>query len=139
MESFASEDYLKGLEEGMKHSQPSRETRQRFERLEDLVKDLPTKLASIEAFLKSHEQVHKDLRDMVQGGFAQSHTRHDVSNGRLKDNERKIALATGGLMVIALIAVPILTWALFTLVNLQATIQEQVRDVLVHYEFELIE
>lgn len=94
----------------------------------EFVKELPVLLQGI-----------KDQLGTLETSATEIKTRLDVANGRTKTNERAIAMAQGGLIVVSLIAVPMLGWALFTLVNLQNTITDIVEKELATYKFEIVE
>ena len=105
----------------------------------DFVKELPVLLTQLQDTLKQHTVVHEHILEKIDIGFTGTNVRQDIANGRTTTNEMRIAYASGGLAVVALIAVPLLTWALYSLVNIQTTVTDILRSELSHYEFELIE
>lgn len=105
----------------------------------DFVKDLPVLLTQLKDTLASHTTVHDHILEKIDGGFTGVNIRQDIANGRTKTNEMKIAYASGGLAVVALIAVPLLSWALYSLVNIQTTVTDILQKELSIYEFEIAE
>lgn len=105
----------------------------------DFVKTLPVALAQLQSILESHTHVHDEILEKVNSGFAAVTARQDKANDRIKTNERMLNLAQGGMIILAMIAVPMLAWALFELVNLQQTVTNIVNDELSTYQFEVIE
>ena len=61
------------------------------------------------------------------------------TNGRVSRNELRIAYAIGGLAILSLIALPILGWALFTLVSIESTIAKTVQNQLDGFELQIVE
>ncbi len=55
-------------------------------------------------------------------------------NGRLSSVEKVQYLAMGGVGVLSIIVVPILTWALIVLVNIDATVHKSVDQALSAYD-----
>lgn len=105
----------------------------------DFVKELPVLLTRIQDTLQQHTMVHEQILSKVDVGFSAVTARQDKANDRIKTNERMVTLAQGGLIVVALIAVPMLGWALFELVNMQNTIIEIINEELATYQFEIVE
>lgn len=105
-------EYWEGIEEGRLHSTSSPETRRTFDKIDQK--------------LDEHSEVHKEILTQMEKGFDRITARQDIANGRVKTNEIKIAYATGGISVMGIIAVPILAWALFTLVGLEKAIDTSV-------------
>lgn len=110
-----------------------------------LFMDILNRLTELEHSLKTlisksnaHDAVHLTLTSNMEKGFAKVDGKLDFQNGRVKTNEIRIAYAMGGLAVISMIAVPILAWALYTLVNIENTIDDKIIDRLSTYEFELV-
>lgn len=106
-----------------------------FEKFENL----STEVAVIKSTLDNHTKVHDDILREMRSGFVEIKTRLDVANGRTKKNEKAIAFAQGGLAVMAIVAVPILAWALYTLVNIHIEISDVVAKELENYEFVISE
>jgi hypothetical protein len=89
---------------------------------------------------REFELIHKSLKsvhDEMSSGFTKVTSRQDVANGRTKTNELRIAMAMGGLAILGVTAVPLLSWALYTLVNIDSSVREVVTQELSHYEFEV--
>lgn len=81
---------------------------------------------TLDLMFKRQDENHQTLLTTVKEGFTMVTTRQDIANGRIKKNELKIAMAMGGIIVLSMFAVPVLGWALYTLVNLPQTISETV-------------
>jgi len=123
-------DYWDGVAEGMKHKSPSDETFRMFDNVNK----------TLEGHAKVHDQMITTMEkgfDKVDKSFESVIKTQKIANGRTSKNELKIAWATGGLAVLSAILLPILAWALYTLVNVEKQITLQ--DELSTYEFELLE
>ena len=105
----------------------------------DFVKELPVLMTQLQDTLKQHTVVHDHILEKIDVGFTGVNVRQDVANGRTKTNEMRIAYASCGLAVVALIAIPLLSWALYSLVNIQTTVSDILEKELSTYEFELVE
>lgn len=58
------------------------------------------------------------------------------TNGRVSDMERWRSFMTGAMAVLTTLVVPILAWAIYTLVNIQHTIYQTVDEALSAYDIE---
>lgn len=105
----------------------------------DFIKTLPVALANIQSMLQEQTRAHETLLSKVEVGFAGNQSRQDVANGRTKTSEIRIAQAMFGLSIIAMMVLPILSWALFTLVNIGDTIDARIDKSLSTYEFVISE
>ena len=56
------------------------------------------------------------------------------TNGRVTELEKGRWIAIGAMMVITLMIIPILSWALYTLVNIKETVHSSVDEALSAYE-----
>lgn len=64
--------------------------------------------------------------DKIDKGFARFEEAQEDENKRISRNELNIAFAQGGLAVVMIIVLPMLAWALWTLVNIPQQINETV-------------
>lgn len=105
----------------------------------EFVKQLPVLLAGIQSTLTSHDRIHTELLTTLEKNSQEIKTRLDVANGRTKTNERIIAMAQGGLIILSMILVPMLGWALYELVNMHGTVVDIIEKELSTYQFELVD
>lgn len=88
----------------------------------------------IKGTLVDHTKVHATILDTVKTGFEKTNLRQDLANGRTRKNELAIAFAQGGLAIVTMIIVPMLGWALWTLVHFPETMNKAIQDALSVYE-----
>lgn len=88
----------------------------------------------VEHFEASKES-HQSLREHMDAGFSRIESKQDYTNGKVGDlvqwRERIIGMAT----IVTMILVPILTWALWQVVNLD----DQIAKALDGLEIQIVE
>lgn len=89
--------------------------------------------------LDGHTTVHTDILNRIDEGFKQVNARQDVANGRTGKNELWINRAIGGLVVVSMVILPLLSWALYTLTNVNDEVLNAVRSELDSYQIEIVE
>lgn len=75
------------------------------------------------------DEFRKDVRESLSRIEVQTH----LTNGRVSKLENWRYFVSGGMAVIVIIVVPILTWALYVLVNIQGQVHHAVDDALSAY------
>lgn len=87
--------------------------------------------------LEEHTEVHRDILDTIKEGITMITTKQDMTNGRVKKNEIRIATAIGGLSVVVVVLLPLLSWALITLVNIRQDVHNEIKTALSAYNIQV--
>lgn len=106
------------------------EQRYRNREIDSFMQQLKTDLSE---FRKDVEQRDTIQRGEIQSGFGAITRRQDVQNGKLSRHDMYIYMGLGGLSIIAIIVVPLLGWALYSLSNLDNLVHKSVDEALSAY------
>ena len=97
-------------------------------KLEAVNSKIDTSHREVMSELESHAKVHTQLLEQVK-----------ITNGQVSSLQLWKAGIVGGLSILTMVLLPILSWALYTIVTLDDRINEGVAQTLDGYEFELVE
>lgn len=94
----------------------------------------------IERIDEKQDTAHKSMIEKMEKGFNRITDRQDIANGRISKNELWINRAVGAVAVLSLIGLPLLIWALTTIVNLGDTIDSRIEASLNsnNFDFKII-
>ena len=76
----------------------------------------------------------KNLLKNMEKGFTEVKKRLDYTNGKVAKNSEWRVYSMGALSIITLVVVPILTWAVYTLVNIDSHIDKALQAYNIDYE-----
>lgn len=81
----------------------------------------------------SNREIDEKWQD-IANSLSRIEIQTTTTNGRVKTLEKWMYLVMGGTGVLSLIVIPILSWALFTLVNIDSKVHAAVDEALSAYQ-----
>lgn len=98
--------------------------------IDNFMKTINDSLAEMGKVAEARDTV---IRAEMQSGFSAVNARLDIGNGRTTKLEKWQYTIMGGLSILTIVVVPILGWALYVLVNIDATVHTAVTTAISVY------